>query len=422
MQEFTGWQYLMIDCANQYGLDKELFETRIQWAMDNLSDLEALGQAKKASGKKWKESPLYFKAVMAIRKAQKGIPTGHLVGLDAICSGPQLMSVLTGCEAGARHTGLIDPNMRADAYTSCTAYMNDILKDEGVQVQVSREDTKGALMPVYYGSKEAPKRLFGDATPELNAFYKAAYKVAPGAYQLLQILLDSWRPGALVHEWKLPDGYDARVKVMDTVELRIEVDELDHSTFTHIYEDNIGKKKGLSNAANVIHSFDAYVLRSMHRRCNYDYENVVLANAIIGGEVVARNAGFTKSTSFYSLKVEYYKEQYERSTVADVAILPHLTVSNAQMLSTEHLEALLRITDGMLQYRPFELVTIHDEFKAHPNNLNWVRWQYKEILAEIAESKLLDDLLSQVYQMPGYFPKLSSDLASKIRQSNYGLS
>ena len=150
MQEFTGWQYLMIDCANQYGLDKELFETRIQWAMDNLANLEALGQQKQIQGK-WKEAPLYFKAVMAIRKAQQGIPTGHKVGLDATCSGVQMMSVLTGCEAGAYHTGLIDPNKRADAYTDCTQLMNEDLAEKGLAVKVPRKDAKQALMTLITG-------------------------------------------------------------------------------------------------------------------------------------------------------------------------------------------------------------------------------------------------------------------------------
>ena len=29
---YTGFEYLLIDCANAYGLDKLLFEDRIQWA------------------------------------------------------------------------------------------------------------------------------------------------------------------------------------------------------------------------------------------------------------------------------------------------------------------------------------------------------------------------------------------------------
>jgi hypothetical protein len=92
-----------------------------------------------------------------------------------------------------------------------------------------------------------------------------------------------------------------------------------------------------------------------------------------------------------------------------------------QNLSDAHLSALAAIANGMLQYQPFELVTIHDEFKAHANNMNWVRWQYKEILSEIAASNLLDDLLSQIHGVQGSFPKLSTNLPALIKESNYGL-
>lgn len=216
---FSGWQWLLIDAANAFGMDKLLFEERIQWAEDNLNDLESL--LDQADNK-----PLYHKAVLAIRKAQRGEPTGHLVGIDAACSGIQIMSVLTGCEIGARHTGLIDPNKRADAYTDCTAYMNEELAKQGMSVNVPRSDAKMALMTQFYGSKAQPKRIFGDETPELEAFFTAAKRVAPGACELLEDLRASWRPYALEHSWKLPDGFDAKVKVMQKESIRVEVDEL----------------------------------------------------------------------------------------------------------------------------------------------------------------------------------------------------
>ena len=80
MDYYTGFEYLLIDAANQYGLDKKLFGERIQWARDNMDVLEShVNDA---------DTPaLYLKAVQAIRKAQQGVPTGHLVGMDACCSG-----------------------------------------------------------------------------------------------------------------------------------------------------------------------------------------------------------------------------------------------------------------------------------------------------------------------------------------------
>lgn len=415
MKTFTGWEYLLIDLANQFGHDKLLFEERIQWAKDNLNNLEQL--ADQAETK-----PLYIKAVMAIRKAQKGQPTGHLVGLDACCSGIQVMSALTGCISGAESTGMIDPNKRADAYTRATKEMETIL---GGAVNVSREDAKQALMTSFYGSKKQPKEIFGENTPELAAFYQAAHIIGPGAWELLQDLLASWQPYALSHEWKLPDGFDARVKVMQKKKARIEIDELGHATFSYEFYENEGAKNGLSNAANMTHSVDAWILRSMHRRLNYDLDQTKYVDQCIEMELVQRSIYGDPTREaileFMGPKIQYYIDQYTRSTLADAVILPHLDQATVTCLSTEHLQALAKIVQGMLQHPPFELITVHDEFKAHANNMNQVRWMYREIMAEIADSNVIDDLLSQITGVPGTFNKLSFNLGDQIRKSEYAL-
>lgn len=51
-----------------------------------------------------------------------------------------------------------------------------------------------------------------------------------------------------------------------------------------------------------------------------------------------------------------------------------------------------------------------------------MRHWYKEILAELADSEILSDIMSQLHQSPGKYEKLSSDLSKYIRQSNYSLS
>jgi len=328
------------------------------------------------------------------------------------------MSALTGCIAGATATGLVDPNVRADAYTKTTSIMDSIL---GGGLVVSRADAKRCLMTSYYGSKLVPKEVFGENTPQLNAFYQAAKQVAPGAWELLQDLLASWQPYALVHSWKLPDGFDARIKVMTKKEVRIEIDELDHATFSYEFFENQGSRAGLSNVANLTHSVDGYILRCMHRRCNYDREIAEEANYIIEMELIQRSLGVTRDDLYFDDKVGYYREQYARSTLADIVILPYLNEDTVKCLSTEHIKALAGILEGMLQYEPFDLVTVHDEFKAHANNVNHVRYQYKEILADIADSNVLDDLLSQINNKPGTFNKLSLNLGDLIRKSAYGL-
>lgn len=423
MKTFTGWQYLLIDVANAYGLDKKKFEERIEWAEANLGTLETLVDA--ADSK-----PLFLKAVMAIRKAQAGVPSGHLVGFDAVCSGMQLMSVMTGCEAGARATGLIDPDVRSDAYSSVTEAMNELLG--GMGVNVPRKDAKNATMTSLYGSKEEPKKIFGEGTDELAAFYKAMGVVAPGAWSLLEVLLASWQPYALLHAWQLPDGFQTKIKVMDLIEVRLEIDELDGASFTHYYKENvglpIGHHKAKSNAANVVHSVDAYVLRSVHRRCNYDSEVVTFANSVLLHEEMRRqeeSLGLARLTQEEEAKegsrIAYYVNLWKQTNMADVVILPYLNAVTVKCLPNRMLMKLVQLTSAMMQHKPFEVVTIHDEFKCHANNMNQLRWHYKEILADLAESTTLDFILSTIHGRKGSMAKLSQDLGQKIRQSNYAL-
>jgi hypothetical protein len=223
----------------------------------------------------------------------------------------------------------------------------------------------------------------------------------------------------------MPDGYDAKVKVLVDKEARIEVDELDHSTFTYAYEVNETTPFGLSNAANVVHSVDAYVLRTVHRRCNYDSDQISYVDECIQSELLGRSMygqpDQATIDAFLDEKVAYYIEQYNRSTVVDTAILSHLDQANVTCLSAVHLKALAGIVTGMLEYKPFEVVTIHDEFRAHPNNLNYLRAQYRNILAELAGTEMLSDLLSQLYGTPYQYPKLTNDLGDYIMKSNYAL-
>lgn len=425
-RSYTGWQWLLIDAANNVGRDKDLFEDRIQWATDHLSDLESFIEDA--------DNPaLYHKAVLAIRRALKGESIGHMVGVDATCSGIQIMSCLTGCHIGAYNTGLINDNMRADAYTKCTESMIDILA--GVlseALEVSRSDAKTALMTSFYGSKAQPIRIFGENTPQLEAFYQAAAEIAPGAWELRQDLLDSWQPYALSHSWKLPDGFDVKVKVMKKIDgndsrSRIEVDELDHATFTYEFYINEGEKRGKSNVANVTHSVDGFVLREMHRRCNHDVNVTRRAVVAMEEEVGERLVKFADTTINVDLETYnqmlYYIDNYKRSGMPSTVIIPLINRQTVKLLDDKHLAKLCAIGHDMLRQGSFPIITVHDEFKSHPNDVNAMRWHYKEILADVADSDMLNDILSQIYGCKATFTKYSqgTSLGDKIRQSSYGL-
>ena len=80
MEKFSGKDYLMIDIANNFGLDKINWDARIDWVLRRVDKLEDF--LKQAD-----EPALFFAGVQAFRKAQAGEPSGYPISLDACSSG-----------------------------------------------------------------------------------------------------------------------------------------------------------------------------------------------------------------------------------------------------------------------------------------------------------------------------------------------
>lgn len=330
MNKFTPLEYVYISIANAWGLDKYSWETRIGWIEEHLDDLEIF--VKDAD-----EKYLYIKGVKALRDIQAGKPTGYVMGLDSTSSGLSIMGILSGCKATLSNTNLIDTGERKDFYTSVTDYMNKKL-DNGFTC--NRKDVKQAAMTSVYGSKATPIMLFGEDTPELKAFYSAMEELAPGAMELMTDIISCWDTQALRHTWCLPDGHTASVKVTESVDLRIEIDELDHRTFTHRININKHSTYAIPLLANVVQSIDGYIVREMHR---------------------------------------------------------------------------------MAKVGEFELLTIHDEFKASPLHMQQVRENYLTIMVNLYESNYMSKLIKDL-GIDGYYEQNDTSLSSLIEQAEYSLS
>lgn len=261
MQKYTGLDYLKIDIANQYGWDKIEWLDRIAWVNNTEaafpSDLDS--KIDEAS-----DPLLYIKAVNALRATNRDEATGFIMGLDATASGLQIMAVMSGCKQTAKNVNLTDTGKREDVYGMVADEMNRL-----PGITVDRKLIKKPVMTTFYGSKAQPKNLFGEDSPELDAFYHVLEKELPGAMGLMEDMQSCWNPDVLEHQWTLPDGHVVVAKVMHAVDKRIEVDELDGATFTHRAYINAPDDHGISLAANIIHSIDGYIVREMVRKAHY---------------------------------------------------------------------------------------------------------------------------------------------------------
>lgn len=301
MQEFTGLEYVKIDVANQFGLDRLEWKDRIHWVNNNRPDLPALAR----------NSPnpiLMEKAVRALEDAEKRIPIDFVMGLDATASGLQMMAAMSGCRKTALCVNVVDAGRRADVYQDVSEYMNK----HGAQTD--RKMLKQPIMTYFYGSKAQPKAVFG-VGENLDRFYSTMKELMPGAMELMQLFQSFWDRNAERYSWAMPDGHFVYFPVMGVIDKGLEIDEAHHLRFTHRIKVPQAQATGRALAANITHAVDAYVCRQMVRKS---------------------------------------------------------------------------------QQQGFYLVPIHDCFFAHPNDMNKVRRNYMECLAELRDQDIVTNILQQI--------------------------
>jgi DNA-directed RNA polymerase len=325
-QSVTNLSNLKIAIANHAGNDKMTWNERIDWFNKQLTfNLDHFD-----------EPILGAKALRAYHEVKQGHKTGYVMSIDATASGLQIMGALSGCKDTARVCNMINTGNREDVYQMIADKMNVRLNGK---YGVTRKMVKKPCMTTFYNSKANPKQTFNE--PQLEAFYTTLDGLMPGAMHIMEDINACWQYDNDVHQWTLPDGHVARVTVTEMTDTRIEVDELDHRTFTYRYNKQQPSENYRSLVANIIHSVDGYVAREMVRRNHYEGT---------------------------------------------------------------------------------ELVHIHDCFVFTPDAMQDVARHYREILAEIADSDLLADILSEITGETVIINKMSDDLSTDILNSEYMLS
>jgi hypothetical protein len=399
MQTFTPKQYLKIDIANSFGLDKLNWEERLQWFDTN--------EAKLLSLLSDAESPaMFYAGVKAWEDVKAGRASGYPISLDATSSGIQILSVLTGDTAAATLSNVLDNGTRNDAYT--TLY-ESMLKRIGERVNFARGDLKQAIMTAFYGSEAVPKQVFGEGKL-LGAFFQTLEEEAPFIWELNKAFLGMWDPTALKYSWVLPDNFHVHVKVTDTVEEDV---EFMGTTFATYKTQNMPTATGRSIGANITHSIDGFIVRELLRRCNYERGIKERVQSLI----IEGPGAVQDDTSEASKMVKTIWSQYQASGYLSARILDYLDASNMHLVNTDPLQDLI---DSMPE-KPFTIIPVHDCFRVHPNYGNDLRKQYNLQLALIANSNMLSYLLSQLLGKQINITK-QAHFAEEVLNANYALS
>jgi len=134
-QTFTGREYLKIDIAGSFGLDKLTWDERLAWFDANEHDLQNL--VSKAD-----EPALFYAGMLAWEDAKAGKPSGYPISLDATSSGIQILAVLACDRRAAEISNVVDTGNRRDAYVSI---YQDMVATMGGTAKIDRKLTKQAI-------------------------------------------------------------------------------------------------------------------------------------------------------------------------------------------------------------------------------------------------------------------------------------
>ena len=398
MQLFTGKEYLKIDIANNFGLDKDDWKDRIKWFDVNEHRLDQL--IKEAD-----EPALFFAGLQAWNATKEGKPSSYPISLDATSSGIQILACLTGDRKAASLCNVIDTGHREDAYTSIYLHMCEVIGDTA---KIDRKLTKQAIMTAFYSSTAVPKMVFGEG-PLLDIFYKTLEERAPGAWELNEAMLRMWDPTALSNDWVLPDNFHVHIPVMGTVQNNV---QFLNKPYEVTYNVNRPIKEGRSLGANMTHSIDGMLVREMTRRCMFD--PIRIMNILDALE----NKIYLTGTREDTVLLEKLWNHFKKSGFLSARILDCIHSGNMHLVDRVEIFDLI----ASLPKKPFEVIAVHDCFRCLPNYGNDLRKQYNILLSNIAKSELLSFLITQIKKKPIKVGKLDKNLWKDILDADYALS
>ena len=415
MRFFSPMEYLIIDIANNFGMDKLTYRERLDWFTDNIepyinnfsSDEDIFKFVESSDNIDELDKPLVFASLQAYRDYLNGKPSGYMVSFDATASGLQIMSALTNDELGMQWTNATDEPKRYDIYTEVFEQTKILYKHYYPNKEpkaLTRKDIKAAIMVLFYGGTLAVIKHLDYDKELYNVLVQVCNLLLKKPMYLLNGLLDTINAGQHLYEWIMPDGFHVKTPLFtEYSEKHVFNDEVIYTKYKDLGLDESFK----GTPANVMHSIDAMIMREMVRRCNYNKNKIleVISNFERLLQMSENELELLSNTVGHGLndRLQNYMNQYSSTAWVSARVFD-LIESQSDYLGlifkygeTGFYNNLYHLAEAMMGYKPFDLLVIHDCYKCHPNNVSYVRYWYAQIMQELIES---DCLLHIIKQLP----------------------
>jgi hypothetical protein len=357
--QVTDLEWLHMDVARSYGLDKATWAERLAWSLDH----PELQQGAK-------EPFLYKSAWEALQKALRGEMIDHPVSLDATASGIQCLSLMAQ-----------DPVSALAVNLGSQVVNNPYRKVQEEMGPYDYERVKQATMTHFYESVLTPLQLFGDDYPK---FLEAMEKSMPGPTAIRDAIA-SCMTYQDRYRWVMMDGYEVDMKVTTPIECTMDIGAGHQMTWIEHRQAAVATK-GLT--ANVTHSLDALVLREVLRRTHCPYQ------------------WYQHETPFEELREKDILLmqsiiRWRQTQFLSFEFMDHCDGMNQHLVPRELREAVDARTSADCMY----IQPIHDCYRVKANDASRLFQIVREVMADLAYAKTAEWLLPQL----GYKGSIKDD-------------
>lgn len=361
------------------------------------------------------DSPVCFYAMAmeyyeCLRAKEAGLPSiwRIITHWDATASGLQILSANTKDTVIAQLTNLLGGEV-----TDIYGFVRNGCEGEGkIPSDLYTRDNswKPAVMTPVYGKGKLEDFFNGN---EEHAKIVKDFLQQFRPYQLTKELARMWDSGWTEYSWYLPDGVKVWSKVTDMVKvfggrtrkgqraarwverteerlLSINVYGQDEPVEIIV---NIGFLKNTPQdyscelPPNIVHSEDAYVLREMVRRMNYNPATYAWVT-----KLYLDKSRWTQEETPNRCMVRKMLQHGTQAEIFSSALIDYIDESSIDLISDVLMKELLDRVYG----KPCQVSIIHDSFGVHPNYADRLRETYQSLMIDLINGRLLEKIQEDI--------------------------
>lgn len=290
VKDEKAMNWLKIDIANHYGLDKETNRVKLTWfKYVSTKRIAALLAAMYSKGSLYKtaDKPLLFKrAIKAYWQAKKGEQINHFVSLDATASGMQILGLMSKDKVICRMTNLTHPDRCYDIYEKIAREVAKYIKLP--YSKMIRKYCKKATMTYFYNSQkglveqsELINNLGGSVkltASKLESIISSLGRVAKKGEKLdnngarlvkdeINKLFHKLPKTCEVIRFTMPDGFKVELPLIVKAMRQFRVQYKNINFMYDVLGNDGSNWRGL--VPNIIHAIDSWIAREMVYRAKF---------------------------------------------------------------------------------------------------------------------------------------------------------